>query len=220
MKRRLKKPIQLELPRWGGKRKGAGRPKTIGVVARVKRPEFPRGFPIHVTLKIREEVGNLRTNKIFAQIQRAFFYGHDRFGMQMVEFSVQANHIHLVVEAESRECLWRGMQGLCVRIARAVNKIIGRKGKVFGDRYHAHVLRTLAEVRNALHYVRNNVRKHRPGTCRWYVDRYSSTSGEACWYMQEYDWGALVISAPRTWLLKQATAPPPGDLDRANAPGG
>jgi putative transposase len=201
MKRRLKKPLQLELPTRGGKRKGAGRPKTVGVVPRVKRPEFPRRFPIHVTLKIREGVGNLRTNKIFAQIQRAFFHGHERFGMRMVEFSVQANHIHLVVEAESRECLWRGMQGLNVRIAKAVNKILQRKGKFFADRYHAHVLRTLAEVRNAVNYVRNNLRKHRPGEK---FDPYSSTCGEACWY----DWGELVISAPRTWLLKQATAPP------------
>src|SRR5262249_51647668 len=163
----------------------------------VKRPEFPRRYPIHVTLKIREGVGNLRTNKIFAQIKKAFFHGHKRFGMQMVEFSVQANHIHLVVEAESRECLCRGMRGLNVRIARAVNKIIERKGKVFADRYHAHVLRTLAEVRNAVNYLRNNFRKHRPGTI---FDPYSSTCGEACWY----DWGELVIAAPRTWLLKQA----------------
>jgi REP element-mobilizing transposase RayT len=205
MRRRLKKPIQLELPRWGGKRKGAGRPRTIGVVPRVKRPEFPRRFPIHVTLKLRDDVGNLRNNKIFAQIQRAFFYGHDRFGMQMVEFSVQANHIHIIVEAEDRECLWRGMQGLCVRIARAVNKRVGRKGRVFADRYHAHVLRTVAEVRNAVNYVHSNFRKHRAGTV---FDPYSSTCGEAVWFMHEYDWGALVISAPRTWLLKQATAPP------------
>src|SRR5262249_44760482 len=143
----------------------------------------------------------LRTNKIFAQIKRAFYYGHDRFGMQMVEFSVQANHLHLVVEAEDRECLWRGMQGLNVRIARAVNKILERKGKVFADRYHAHVLRTLTEVRNAVNYVRNNLRKHRPEEK---FDPYSSTCFEACWY----DWGELVIAAPRTWMLKQATAPP------------
>jgi REP element-mobilizing transposase RayT len=196
-----KKPIQLQLPRWGGKRKGAGRPKTIGVVPRVKRPEFPRRFPLHVTLKIREEIRTLRTNKIFAQIKKAFYYGHDRFGVQMVEFSVQANHIHLVVEAEDRECLWRGMQGLNVRIAKAVNKILERKGKVFADRYHARVLKTVADVRNVVSYVRNNLRKHRPGQ---EFDLYSSACGEACWF----DWGELVIAAPRTWLLKEATAPP------------
>jgi putative transposase len=214
--KRLKKPVQLELAArtWGGRRKGAGRPRTIGVVPRVTRPEFPSRLPLHVTLKIRKEVGGLRTNKIFAQIQRAFFYGHNRFGMRMVEFSVQGNHLHLVVEAENRRSLWRGMQGLNVRIARAVNRVLKRKGKVFGDRYHARVLRTLAEVRNAVEYVRYNFKSHQERLGRdlhpFYVDPYSSTCGEAVCYMESYDWSALVIAAPRTWLLKQATAPPAG----------
>jgi len=206
MKRRRKRPIQLELrPRtWGGKREGAGRPKTIGVVPRIPRPEFPRRFPLHVTLRIRREVGSLRNDKIFAQIKKAFLYGHNRFGMRMVEFSVQGNHVHLVVEADNRRSLWRGIQGLSVRIARAVNRLLSRKGRFFGDRYHARILKTPTEVKNAVHYVRNNLRKHRPGTHPWYVDPYSSMSGEACWH----DWGELVIAEPRTWMLKQATAPP------------
>ena len=211
MKRRRKKPVQLELRArtWGGRRKGAGRPKTIGVVPRVPRPEFPRRFPVHVTLRVKDDVGKLRTNKIFAEIQRAFFYGHERFGMRMVEFSVQGNHIHLVVEAEGRESLWKGMQGLNVRIAKAVNKILGRKGKFFGDRYHARVLKTLAEVRNAVEYVRHNHKKHLGGDVHpFYIDPYSSMSGEATCFMHSYDWSALVVAAPRTWMLQQATAPP------------
>jgi REP element-mobilizing transposase RayT len=212
-RRRLKKPIQLALPTRGGKRKGAGRPKTVGVVQRVKRPKFSRRFPVHVTMRVRDEVGKLRTNKIYAQIQRSFYYGHDRFGMRMVEFSVQHNHIHLVVEAEDRKALWRGIQGLSVRIAKAVNKVLGRKGKFFGDRYHARVLRTLAEVRNAVAYVRHNFKKHRErlgdDVHPFYVDPFSSMCGEAVCFMYSYDWSALVVAAPRTWLLKQATAPPP-----------
>src|ERR1700690_729649 len=150
MKRRLKKPIQLELPTWGGKREGAGRPKTVGVVPRIPRPELPRRFPVHVTMKVRPEVGSLRTNKIFAQIQRAFFYGHNRFGMRMVEFSVQGNHMHFVVEAENRHCLSRGMQGLNVRVAKTPNRALEPKGKVFAERYHAPILKTLAAVTNAV----------------------------------------------------------------------
>ena len=209
MKRRLKKPIQLELPRRGGKRKGAGRPKTVGVVQRVPRPEFARRFPLHVTLKIKDDVGSLRTNKIYAQIQRAFFYGHNRFGMRMVEFSVQGNHIHLVVEAEGRESLWKGMQGLNVRIAKAVNKVLGRKGKFFSDRYYSRVLKTLSEVRNAVNYVRHNFKKHQGGDVHpFFIDQYSSMCGEAVCFMHSYDWSALVVAAPSTWLLQQATAPP------------
>ena len=57
-------------------------------------------------------------------------------------------------------------------------------------------------------YVLNNLRKHRPETHPWYIDPYSSMSGEACTYMHDYDWSVLVVAAPRSWMLKQATAPP------------
>jgi len=206
-----RKPVQLELSKpktRGGKRKGAGRPKTVGVVQRVKRPEFPKRFPLHVTLRIRRDVPNLRRDKIYAQIQKAFLGGHEKFGMQMVHFSVQGNHIHLIVEADDKQCLSRGLQGLNVRIARAVNRALQRKGKVFADRYHARILKTPTEVRNAVRYVLNNLRKHRPDTHPWYIDPYSSMSGEACTYMSsDYAWSALVVAAPRSWMLKQATAP-------------
>src|SRR3954451_8426116 len=96
--RRKRKMVQLELPTWGGRRKGAGRPKVKGVVLHRRRQPHKSRFPLHITLKIRREVGSLRTDRRFARIQRAFRYGKDRFGMRLVEFSVQGNHIHLIVE--------------------------------------------------------------------------------------------------------------------------
>jgi len=73
--------------------------------------------------------------------------------------------------------------------------MMGRKGRVFDDRYHARVLRTPTEVRHAIHYVLENARKHAaergetyaPG----YVDPYSSA-------------GARDLSLPvaQTWLLR------------------
>ena len=46
------------------------------------------------------------------------------------------------------------------RLARAANRVFGRSGPVLDGRYHARVLRTPSEVRNALAYVLLNVRKH------------------------------------------------------------
>jgi hypothetical protein len=34
------------------------------------------------------------------------------------------------------------MHGLAIRLALAVNRVLGRKGKVVGDRYHARPLTT------------------------------------------------------------------------------
>ena len=77
--------------------------------------------------------------------------------------SVQSDHLHLLVEADTPTRLARGVQRLAVRAAKAINRVLRRRGSVWADRYHAHVLKTPREVRNALVYVLNNVRKHMPG---------------------------------------------------------
>jgi hypothetical protein len=82
------------------------------------------------------------------------------------EYSVQRNHIHLIVEADDTVALSRGMQGLVARLAKAVNRAASRSGAVFSDHYHAHELRKPTEVRNALVYVLNNWKKHLPGANR------------------------------------------------------
>ena len=197
-KRRRKKPIQLELPRHGGRRKGAGRPRTKGIVLHRTRPEHQERFPLHVVLRVRRDVGSLRTDRRFAPIKRGFRYGCDRFGMRMCEFSVQDNHIHLIVEARDKDALSRGMQGLEIRLAKGINRAANRKGKVFAERYFARPLRTVAEVRNAVDYVRKNVVKHRGEDPRT-VDEFSSMSGLARWWSDS----VFVIAAPRSWLLRR-----------------
>lgn len=47
-----------------------------------------------------------------------------------------------------------------MRIARAVNRLLFRRGRVFADRYHRHDLRSARETRNALVYVLQNITKH------------------------------------------------------------
>src|SRR5438067_7069148 len=113
------KIAQQELPfrRWGGARKGAGRKRQSprASVPHVPRQRFNKGA-LHVTLRIRREVWNLRTHRCFRALQRAF------------------------VEAPDAEALARAMKGIEVRMARALNKEMDRVGAVFADRYHAHLL--------------------------------------------------------------------------------
>ena len=79
---------------------------------------------------------------------------------QVVHHSIQSNHLHLIVEAADRRSLTRGVQGLLIRIARALNRLWGRRGAVFADRFHERELRKPRQVRNALVYVLQNLRKH------------------------------------------------------------
>ena len=79
---------------------------------------------------------------------------------QVVHHSIQSNHLHLIVEARDRASVTAGMRGLLVRIARALNRLWKRSGAVFADRFHERELRSPRQVRNALVYVLQNLRKH------------------------------------------------------------
>jgi hypothetical protein len=83
-----------------------------------------------------------------------------RDGFRLVHFSVQTDHLHLMVEADTKEDLTRGVQGLAVRCAKAINLAEGRRGTVWRGRYHLHALTTPREVRAAMAYVLMNFRKH------------------------------------------------------------
>ena len=135
-----------------------------------------------MTTRVRQEVWNLRTHRCFRELRRAFERGCARFGFRLVHFSVQGNHIHFIVEAPDQEALTRAMKGLEVRMARALNRVMRRRGPVFADRYHAHLLRTPSEARHACDYVLSNWRIHAEREGRVApigVDPYSSAAADA-----------------------------------------
>ncbi len=176
---------------WGGKRKGAGR-KPNGPsagVSHLARQRFARVVPVHVTVCVASHVYNLRSRRCFSVLARALAAAAERFGVRLVQFSVQGNHVHLVVEAESTEALARAMKGFSVRVARGLNRVMRRRGRVMGDRYHAHVLRTPTETRRALRYVRSNAEKH--GVAHTNDDANASHNAR------------LALPSPRTWLLRE-----------------
>src|SRR6185503_15528905 len=79
---------------------------------------------------------------------------------RLAHYSLQGNRAHLIVEARDRDALGRGMKSIGARLARAVNRAMGRSGPVLADRYHLRLLPTPREVRNALRYVLLNARRH------------------------------------------------------------
>ena len=135
--------LPLAYSRRGGARPGAGRPKKPDAgVSHLTRPKLANRYPVHVTLRVLPHVWNLRARRCFKPLQRCFFAGKARFGFRLVEFTVLRDHIHLVAEANDARALSRGMQGLNIRMAKALNRVMQRRGSVFADRYHARILRT------------------------------------------------------------------------------
>jgi putative transposase len=190
------KPQQLELPTWGGRRKGAGR-KVMGplrLVSHRSRPVHLARHPLHAVWRTRPEVPSLRKSAVMTLLREVLSVRRTGSSTRAVEgwsaafrvvhYSVQGNHLHLVVEAHDKVSLARGMQGLAVRIARAVNRAVERKGRVFADHYFARELRTPAEVRRAVRYVLDNHLHHGPTR---------APQSDTC--------AAAAQVSPRTWLL-------------------
>jgi REP element-mobilizing transposase RayT len=153
-----------------------------------------------VTLRAGAGLPSLRSDGVFAAVARALAAASGN-AFRLLHFSVQRDHVHLLVEADAPRALARGIQGLAIRTAKACNRALGRRGAVWGDRYHARMLATPREVRNALAYVLQNVRKHIPGVRG--LDPCSSARSFDGWRTPV---AALTEPAPvaraRTWLAR------------------
>ena len=192
---------------WGGARNGAGRPKKGDAsVPHVRRPFHDWHHPVHVTWRVVSGLPSLRLWRLAGVVGRAFRASKERHEVRkstfrVVHFSIQSNHLHLIVEAGSKTTLARGLRGLAIRIARRLNAALGRNGQVFEERYHARPLTVPKDARNTIVYVLQNHRHHAPSSNL--VDECSS----AAWWD---GWEASLLSPPTpspvslpgTWLMR------------------
>ncbi len=125
-----------------------------------------------------------------------------------MHYSVQRDHIHLLVESAGKQALGRGMKAVGARLARAANRVFSRRGPILDGRYHVRALATPREVRNALAYVLLNARKywkqrhgHAPPLR---LDEASSARWFDGWAGDAPPVGSAAppeTARPRTWLL-------------------
>ena len=145
----------------GGPRHGPGRPAAVKpIVHHVKRPVFRKEGTAHITLSVREDVPSLRSRRFVAEFRRSLRHACKRDDFRVVHYSLQTNHLHMIVEASEKDALGRGMKAVASRLAHAVNRVFERSRLVLAGRYHLRVLGSPREVRNAIAYVLLNARKH------------------------------------------------------------
>jgi REP element-mobilizing transposase RayT len=170
------------------------------------RPELKSRFPVHIVLRVVGAVGNLRKRHMYKAFRMATIAvakrelnDKENGAFRIVHISIQHNHVHLIVEADHKMALARGMQSFQISAAKLVNRALAiqsikiglrsggtlaraiknrRRGSVFPDRYHAVIITTPAQARHTLAYVLNNWRKHREDRAEiargWKVDPYST----------------------------------------------
>lgn len=194
----------------GGWRPGAGRPRGAATVSHATRAPFRADTPLHVTLRMVGGLRSLRNGRAMRVVHAALAAAHRPrsegvapFGV--VQFSVQGNHVHLIVEARDRHALSRGMHGLAIRLARRLNAVLDRHGALFAHRYHARALRTPREVRSALRYVLLNARHHAAQRGHHLASRWLDPCSSAPWF----DGWREPVRADAPWLTALARAPCP-----------
>src|SRR5215470_14632197 len=126
-----KRHVQQELFRRGGKRRGAGR-KPSGTRAREghdARPDFKPYHALHVVMRVVPTVGSLRRRAMYKAMREATITAALREWFRIVHVSLQRTHVHMLVEAEDKAALGRGMQGFQISAARNINTVLGEDGR-------------------------------------------------------------------------------------------
>ena len=164
----------------GGAREGAGRPlgKRTRVAHRARPVHKPR-YPVHVTLRTVAGLVSLRRPRPLAAFRSAIARSQRGATFRITDFSIEPDHGHFIVEASDAHALANGARALAIRLTLAIRRVIGHRGPVWGDRYHARELRSPREYRNALAYVLNNWKKHVRGAGD--MDPYSSAPWCSGW---------------------------------------
>jgi putative transposase len=207
-------PIDTTPRTWGGRRPGAGRKRLSPRpnVAHRARPRHLAGHPVHVTL--RSLFRPLRSQHVFPTVAIAVGTAARRRpeAFRVLHFSVQWDHVHLVVEASDERALSSGIQSIAIRIARYVNQLVTRRGRFWADRWHGRALTSPRAVRNALVYVLANFRKHARERLAPGIDAFSSAVRFDGWcvthgplpragpalHVAMARW--VIVSTARTWL--------------------
>lgn len=248
MARARKRHVQQELfTGRGGKRPGAGRkPKgrRAGSPHRT-RPTLNARFPVHVVLRVAPEVGRLRKRKMYQALRDATICvamrelnAATKGAFRIVHISIQDTHVHLLVEADHKKALSRGMQSFQISAAKHVNRAASvgraarRRGSVFPDRFHQEIIESPRQARRALAYVLNHWRKHRAdraGAARtWNVDPFSTgvlfpgwreRADELVMWRWPETYQPLVVYLPKTWLLREGWRKGGGSIPFGEVPG-
>jgi len=115
-----------------------------------------------VTIKRARGLVNLRypaaAQVVFERVMLA-----QKKAFRITHFTIQDTHLHLLVDADDATAFSNGLRGFVASLARALNKLWGRSGSVFPERFHSRVLKSVRAVWNAIKYVLNNYLKHGGG---------------------------------------------------------
>ena len=182
-----------------------------------------------MTLRTLPVARNLRRMDAYQAVRTGARVVLARFGFRLVHFSIQSNHIRLIVEADSQAELANGVRAFSISVAKSLNAKLGRRGPVFADRYHARAIARPTQMRNAIQYVLTNWLHHRPAhhEIMEEVDPYSSGADFLGWkelggsrrYLRDDGFERVPLATPMLWLTREGWKRG-GEISVVTIPGG
>ncbi len=117
------------------------------------RPELKRYQPVHVVLRVVKDIGSLRKRHMYKALREATIAValrelayKDTGVFRIVHISIQRDHIHLIVEADHKLALSRGMQSFQISAAKHLNRAVSLRSMEPALR---NALKAASQVRGA-----------------------------------------------------------------------
>ncbi|MEI8348179.1 MAG: transposase [Pseudomonadota bacterium] len=205
--------------------KAAGRPRISRSdktpVPHRLREEIPKKKPVHVVWHLNPHVPPCRRKNILLIFKKAVLKGR-LMGLKVIHFSLMNNHLHLLIETENKKALAKALQSFAISFTKRLKNFNGlKKTPIFKERYFCHILKSLREVKHAIHYILMNGKK--AGLSRYDIDPYSSAINlrSLCpklfpeldfnlprvYFSKITDFWQGALSPPSFWILRKFLAP-------------
>lgn len=156
--------------------KGAGRRSLNDIgIRHIARPKLKKPSSLHLTIKVRSNKADIQSKKILKALHHAIMRARFK-KLKVIHYTLEYNHIHLLVECNDNRILQQGMQALGISLSKAINKIKRLKGGVYKHRYHFRQISNPRQLKNVLHYIFHNGIKHRRASSL--LDPYNSLVAE------------------------------------------
>lgn len=141
--------------------KGAGRPAIHDRgIRHIARDKVTKHTSLHLTIKIERLKAGLRNKDVLKQLHDSIKKAR-KIGLRVIHYTLEFDHVHLLVEVDSNQQLAKGMQSFGISFSKGINKIKAQVGKVFKTRYHFRKLKSPNEIKNVIFYILGNSLKHK-----------------------------------------------------------
>ncbi len=141
--------------------KGAGRSAIHDPgIRHTKRPYLSKPTSLHLTVKIKKNKAEIKNKSVLAILKRAILNARKQ-GLQVIHYSLEYDHVHLLIEADNNFILAKGMQAFGVTFSKAINRLKRLKGEVYKHRYHFRRISSSKELKNVMNYIFTNGLKHK-----------------------------------------------------------